>query len=71
MKELKPCPFCGCEVEAVDSHFAPWVRSGYFGIIGNHSEECVFNLLSCKFFYESYDSKEEAIKAWNRRANNV
>lgn len=68
MTDLKPCPFCGCEVEAVDAHYVPWlINTGeYFKIVGNHDEECVFPFLGYDFFFES---KEAAIEAWNRRAD--
>lgn len=59
MNELKPCPFCGCDAEAVDAH------EGY-KIVGNHDEECIFTMLSYILFYES---EEDAIDAWNRRMN--
>ena len=68
MEQLIPCPFCGCEVEAVDAHHANWMintEEGY-KIVGNHDEECIFTMLGYNFFYES---KEIAIEAWNRRYN--
>ena len=69
MIELKPCPFCWCAVEVANPHYAPWLTNTgrYFKIVGNHDEECVFNLLGYNYFYES---EEDAIEAWNRRVNN-
>ena len=59
MAELKPCPFCGGEV--VQHHAT--------------SEELCIDL-GYRFFCEKlccmqvkyYETKEEAIEAWNRRA---
>lgn len=53
MKELKPCPFCGCEAELQL-------------LLGNYSVTCK----SCMgaIFPAVGMTKEEAIKAWNRRA---
>lgn len=69
MKELLPCPFCGCEVEAVDAHHVLWLKNTgeYFKIVGYHDEECVFTMLGYDYFFES---KEDAIEAWNRRIEN-
>lgn len=52
--ELKPCPFCGGEAEVNM-------------LLGNY---CI----TCKYCMGAiapapYQTKDEAIKAWNRRAN--
>lgn len=68
MDDLRPCPFCGCKCEVVDAHNISFLKpSGYFKVVGNHDEECVFPFLGYEFFFES---KEAAIEAWNRRTNN-
>lgn len=62
--ELLPCPFCGGEARVIDdapSHdHSPW-----FGI-GCASPYCIaFTGYGVKLF----DTKAEAIAAWNRRAD--
>lgn len=58
--ELKPCPFCGGEVEIVR------VGGGWFwkhiGVFETWDADCPIQ------FNRKYDTKEEAIEAWNRRA---
>lgn len=57
--KLKPCPFCGSSnIKLVDSPL---------GIIGAYY--CVCN--RCNINTAVYTSKEKAIKAWNRRAENA
>jgi Lar family restriction alleviation protein len=51
MTELKPCPFCGGKAETYDYYFNEW----YIGCV-----EC-----SCDLGV--FDTKEEAIEAWNKR----
>lgn len=53
MTELKPCPFCGGEAELIDKY------EGVFWII------CKGCLCESGFV----KTKEEAINAWNRRAD--
>lgn len=52
MDELKLCPFCGAKAEVYQTIESRWVI------------EC----LLCFARSWARDSKEEAIKAWNRRA---
>ena len=60
MAELKPCPFCGCTAiinhkEAIEA----WIV------------ECSNN--SCPASYmigNYYDTENEAVEVWNRRADN-
>ena len=54
-QELKPCPFCGGEAETYPYYFNEW----YIGC-----SEC-----SCDLGV--FDTKEEAIEAWNKRVNEV
>ena len=59
MAELKPCPFCGSEDIAVwESHsrFSSWSSS--------HFAQCN----SCCATSDAFKTMEEAIEAWNRRA---
>ena len=53
MTELRKCPFCGGEAETYSYYFNEW----YIGCV-----EC-----SCDLGV--FDTKEEAIEAWNRRVN--
>ena len=54
--ELKPCPFCGGEPDCNNSGF---MKAGNFmwGV------EC----LKCGATSDLFDTKDEAIAAWNRR----
>jgi Lar family restriction alleviation protein len=60
MAELKPCPFCGGEAKVYD-HFriARGKTWNYFRV---GCEECGLR------FPKFSEVKEEAIEAWNRRA---
>ena len=80
MTELKPCPFCGGQavlfkktgsvsngIETVKN------KDGTYWYIGCETSDCI--LFACEedgtariFFRE--DSKESAIRCWNRRADN-
>lgn len=57
MNELKPCPFCGGEAEAIKAHHI--FEKPYVVICGN--KECRASL------GEFSKTREEAIEAWNRR----
>jgi len=63
-KDLKPCPFCG------DGH-APTsiVRLGKNGWRDHHAVLCDYGAGGCGAESGWYHSREEAIEAWNRRAN--
>ena len=68
-EELKPCPFCGGEAEVAEGTYTAW-EEGYsvrcrhcaltFGASGRLGE--------CYEWSCSFKSEEEAIEAWNRRA---
>ena len=53
--KLKPCPFCGAEAEVHKNVFAE-------GTV--YTVECI----SCSCGLDWFDTEEEAIEAWNRRA---
>lgn len=58
--ELKPCPFCGESVSIEQGWTESW--SVFYS----------FNCDNCGMHCEQNEhmTKEEAIEAWNRRANN-
>lgn len=58
--ELKPCPFCGSEARltySTDNHRQPYVTCD--------TPKCP----SCNPYQWHYHTEEEAIEAWNRRAD--
>lgn len=57
--ELKPCPFCGKEAQLDKDSY------GYYEV-GCYNYGC-----QVQPFTEIFDTKREAIRAWNRRAKNV
>lgn len=61
MKDLKPCPFCGSKA-IFETHGE---KLPNFGIAVRCS-----NILECGCRFEFFDTKEWAIKTWNRRADN-
>ena len=68
MEELKHCPFCGGRVEVVDDYnYGYAVRCRHcnlaFGVHGRFGEPYEWIGL--------YDSKEEAIEAWNTRVSHA
>lgn len=58
MENLKPCPFCGGEAKMNIHRFA-----GLSNSYGVECKECMTQ--SSQFFA----TREQAIAAWNRRAN--
>ena len=55
-EKLKPCPFCGSEANLYE---CKWLGVTSYGV------ECT----KCKGLVDRCSTKKEAIKAWNRRAN--
>lgn len=51
---LKPCPFCGGQANVIEYLF--------HGLYGVKCQKCKAET------YQFYESEEEAIEAWNRRA---
>ena len=58
MTELKPCPFCGCDKPELEER----IITDYH--IKSYQVVCFLCAASTAF----HISKEEATKAWNRRA---
>lgn len=61
MAKLKPCPFCGCE-GMYGYYYDPF--DGYQGNLKRYRIRC----MACGAALER-NAKEEAIEAWNRRAD--
>ena len=61
MIELKPCPFCGDEVELLPTGLRHW----RYAIRHKTKDECVLEAQSVVIPYE----KDVAIEMWNRRAD--
>ena len=59
--ELKPCPFCGASGELQQIQFAYGPRN--LGPLHVH-----VHCPTCHAAIASYDTREEAIANWNRRA---
>ena len=59
MAELKPCPFCGGEAFAANFEYA--TAEGYWKMWAVECPKC-----GCQS--GEFDTKGEAIEAWNRRA---
>lgn len=64
--KLKQCPFCGGEAELVyttTSTPKPYVKCKFGAMLTPKCEACMYPWM--------YDTEEEAVEAWNRRADNV
>lgn len=58
MFDLKPCPFCGGEAEVF--------RGTTYGFHYLYEPRCI----KCECALGVYETEEQAIEAWNRRADN-
>ena len=56
MKELKPCPFCGNKANTYSN------SRGFWGV-DCESNECITHTMVV-----DYNTEEDAVEAWNRRA---
>ena len=59
--ELKPCPFCGSSNVTLEVEYGSDCGYGF----GGHTVIC--NNCGVQTIY--YETKEEAIEAWNKRAD--
>lgn len=59
--ELKPCPFCGCDMEIVNVG-RDWLR---VKPIVFHDDECPID--DQEFDYSLSCTKQEVIEIWNKR----
>jgi hypothetical protein len=68
-QELKPCPFCGEPGEYDSGHYdGRGIREGGTGSsVYCSSQQCPYFTHACSG--EVFDTKEEAIEAWNTRAD--
>lgn len=64
MTELKPCPFCGSKAKIFDTMDGEW----YVSCSQSEYQETGI-ICSCIPSTWIYDTKEDAIEAWNRRAS--
>lgn len=85
MERIKPCPFCGGKVEVVvcddegnrhteEYEKDPWSGLGY--MLSHSEDNAIGDCPIAQYAGESvgiliYDSREEAIEAWNNRAGVV
>ena len=73
MEQIKPCPFCGCEMKLKDTHFIEGEKA--WRLVGEHGEDCIFDysFYIPEAFYISSRDKEtiqnHLIEAWNRRVS--
>lgn len=58
MSDLKPCPFCGGEADCNNNAVMQGGKLKW-------ATEC----LGCGVITDCFDTKQEAIEAWNRRAD--
>lgn len=65
MTELRPCPFCGGEAKV-------WVEYIHYGNrhVYDEMNEYHCGCEECGISMSSRATEEDAIKDWNRRANN-
>ena len=63
MNELKPCPFCAESSVHIEKHVA-YTPTGYLYLV-----RCS-NIPFCGIRQTGFFTEEEAVEAWNRRADN-
>ena len=69
MAELKPCPFCGGTKIVVDTIAnIEMIDEPNDYEISHYIAVCCFNSRGCGSSTGAWESKELAIRAWNRRA---
>ena len=63
-EELKPCPFCGRKPSKVREIHTPTISNTFYRV------ECKAPLSKCGVNPQTrfFESRDAAIKAWNRRA---
>lgn len=66
MSELKPCPFCGCDMKLKSVLMAD-AKTVRYNPTGNHKNGCQLKFVA---FIGNPTTKKAATKKWNRRADN-
>lgn len=66
MNDLKPCPFCGGIAHVMRLKWSASER--YFVVCGNSLGRCIAS--EHNTFGRFYVNKNDAVDAWNRRADN-
>lgn len=71
MEQLKPCPFCGGQAVIAYAHGcnAPYINAR--GLSARTIPLYVIQCLDCMAKTQQYERIEDAVIAWNRRADNV
>lgn len=62
--EMRPCPFCGGKVEPLPEK--EWDESITWGAYCNGDPDCFINSTNAH-----YETRDELIEAWNKRAKQV
>lgn len=65
MAELKPCPFCGGIARICDHKFYNGKTKDFS--YHNYGVKCIVCFAQ---IWQFYNTKEEAVDAWNRRTDN-
>ena len=70
--ELKPCPFCGCSDVSIVNFGDPHKRD-WRVLCDNNECMCMVDFVktvkTARGIKDYFPTKEEAIEAWNRRAD--
>lgn len=66
--ELKPCPFCGCELEKKHIHYvAVGNKAVDYDLWVHPMNDCILDI--CISLEENFAVRENDIPAWNSREN--
>lgn len=65
MTELRPCPFCGCDVRVVTAIEGIRGAPDYYAIAHPDDTDCIIDGMETS----AYPNKEELIEDWNRRVS--
>lgn len=73
MIELKPCPFCGGRIKIVTTQYGGIGYQLYHDVTSDPTGICPIarHEGEGEMGVWIYDTRNEAIEAWNRRADNV